>query len=274
MNAHLERVAGGWDAAVDGYEAYFVPRFAPWVSGAVGAVASGALPPGPILVPCCGTFPELDLLVEHFPDREIVGIDLSAGMVGRARRRVAGRPGVTVVEGDASTLDAGWTGGCGAVVSVFGLQQLPRPERAVRSWLAALGPGGMLSVVYWPDATESDGPFALMDAVVRRHVPPGDSAWEDELVPALHAQGAVIERDDHPSHPLSHPGAPAFFDAYTRSGPLRALAIARGDAFIAGLRREFLRDAPEGRWTHRPLARHIVARRTASKARGEASDSP
>ncbi|MBF8190239.1 hypothetical protein ITP53_31845 [Nonomuraea sp. K274] len=86
-----------WDEAADGYDAYFVPRFAPWVSGAVRAIAAGPLPPGPILVPCCGTFPELDALLAHFPGRELVGIDLSAGMVDRARRRAAGRPGVTVV---------------------------------------------------------------------------------------------------------------------------------------------------------------------------------
>ncbi|GGS65468.1 hypothetical protein GCM10010156_25500 [Planobispora rosea] len=262
VNDRLERIAAGWDGAAEGYDAYFVPRFAPWVTAAVQAVEIDDTRSGPVLVPCCGTFPELDALIELFPDREIVGIDLSAEMVRRARLRAGDRPGVTVVEGDASTLDPRWTGNCAAVVSVFGLQQLPRPEHAITSWLAALGPGGVLSVVYWPDVTESDGPFARMDAVVRRHVPAGDSAWEDELVPTLRAQGAVIERDDRPSHPMSHPDAPAFFDAYVRSGPLSALAIARGDTFVAGLRAEFLRGAPQGRWDHRPRARHIVARQS------------
>lgn len=55
------RLAQAWDEAAEGYEQYFVPRFAPWVADAVDAVA-GELPSGPILVPCCGTFPELPAL--------------------------------------------------------------------------------------------------------------------------------------------------------------------------------------------------------------------
>lgn len=257
----LARVARAWDEAADGYEAYFVPRFAPWVTAAVAAITAARVPEGPILVPCCGTFPELDTLIEHFPDREIIGIDLSVGMVRRARKRAARRPRVSVIEGDASTLDPHWSGRCGAVLSVFGLQQLPEPGLAIRSWVAALRPGGRLSVVFWPAASELDGPFALMAEVVRAHVPAADSSWENELVAAVTAHGAVVERDEWLSYPMSHADAPTFVDAYTRSGPLRALAIARGDSFIDQVREEFLRRAPAGEWSHRPRARLIVARR-------------
>jgi trans-aconitate methyltransferase len=265
----LARLARGWDEAADGYEAYFVPRFAPWVAAAVEAVAARAVPEGPVLVPCCGTFPELDALVQRLPDREMVGIDLSAGMVRRARRRAARRPKVRVVQGDASTLDSGWSAGCGAVVSVFGLQQLPDPEQAIGSWAAALRPGGRLAVAYWPDASEPDGPFALMKQVLSPHRPAGDSSWEARLVPALAAQNATVERDERPSYPMSHPDAATFFDAYTRSGPLRPLAIARGAPFVDRLRQEFLGHAPQGEWTHHPRARLIVAhRRSAGPSQG------
>ncbi|MEV4757108.1 class I SAM-dependent methyltransferase [Micromonospora sp. NPDC049559] len=257
----LARLAQGWDAAVDGYEAYYVPRFAPWVATAVRAITAETLPDGPVLVPCCGTFPELDALVAHFPEREIVGIDLSAGMVRRAGERTARHPRARVVRGDASTLDSRWSGGCAAVVSVFGLQQLPEPALAIRSWVAALRTGGRLSVVFWPDTTEVDGPFALLAELLRAHVPAGDDSWERRLVPAMTAQGAVVERDEQSSYPICHPDAATFFDAHTRSGPLRPLAIARGDAFVTRLREEFLRRAPAGRWQHRPRARHLVARR-------------
>src|SRR6185369_8144078 len=70
-----------------GYEQYFVPRFAPWVQAAVDAVHT--IPFGMVLVPCCGTFPELELLAPRFPDRRIVGIDLSAEMVRLANLRAA-----------------------------------------------------------------------------------------------------------------------------------------------------------------------------------------
>jgi trans-aconitate methyltransferase len=51
------------------------------------------------MVPCCGTFPEVELLIEHFPDREITGIDLSDGMVALARERTSVWPNVEVITG-------------------------------------------------------------------------------------------------------------------------------------------------------------------------------
>ncbi|MFI6596652.1 class I SAM-dependent methyltransferase [Nonomuraea sp. NPDC050536] len=250
----LTSIARGWDEAADGYEAYYVPRFAPWVEVAVRAIA-GALPDGPVLVPCCGTFPELDVLVEYAGDREIVGIDLSSGMVRLAGQRAARHPRVNVIQGDASTLDPAWTGRCAAVVSVFGLQQLPEPEHAIASWAAALRPGGRLSVVYWPGTTEHDGPFARLAALLDPH----DDSWESRLIPALTAQGALLDRDDHPSFPMTHPDAATFFDAHTRSGPLRPFATSRGEDFITHLRTTFLHHSPTGAWHHHPRARHLLA---------------
>ncbi|MDI5976537.1 class I SAM-dependent methyltransferase [Amycolatopsis magusensis] len=253
----MNDLARAWDEAAEGYEAYFVPRFAPWVRTAADALAP--LPDGPILVPCCGTLPELDALTEHFPGREITGIDLSAGMVRLAQARAAGNPLVTAVEGDAATLDPRWTGRCAAVVSVFGLQQLPEPDVALAAWAAALRPGGRLSVVYWPGAIEMEGPFAVMREALRPRVTPSDRSWEDRLVPAL--SEVELERDEFVTHPMTHPDAETVFEAYTRSGPLRPLVTARGEQFAQELREEFLRLAPAGEWTHRPGARLLVARR-------------
>ena len=252
------RVARGWDEAAEGYDAYFVPRFAPWVGAAVDAITDQVLPDGPILVPCCGTFPEVDLLIEHFPDRELVGIDLSAGMVRLARGRADGHQQVSVVQGDAATLDPQWSGRCGAVVSVFGLQQLPDPEQAVRSWLSVLRPGGRLSVVYWPAKTEDDGPFALMADVIRARVPSVDNPWEARLATAVVDAGGVVSRDEELSFPMTHADAATYFDSANRAGSLRALGIARGDEFMAELREEFVQRAPTGEWTHHPSARILV----------------
>jgi SAM-dependent methyltransferase len=257
----LER---SWDEAADGYEAYFVPRFAPWVAATTQPVADAALPDGPILVPCCGPFPELDGLIERFPERDIVGIDLSAGMLRRAQARAAGQPRVRLVHGDAATLDPAWTGHCAAVVSVFGLQQLPHPDAALRSWVGALRPGGLLSVTFWPDVTETDGPFALLDEVAGEPGPgePVSSELPDPpFGPVLTAAGATVLRDAARAYPITHPSAAAYFDAVTESGPLRALALRRGPAYIAELRERYLRQAPAGEWTHQPRAWHLLARR-------------
>jgi SAM-dependent methyltransferase len=247
-----DRLARGWDEAADGYEAYWVPRFAPWVDTAARAVVGEALPGGPVLVPCCGTFPELEPLTAALPRREIVGIDLSAGMVRLANGRAARYPHARAVQGDASTVDAG---SCAALVSVFGLQQLPQPDAAIGSWVAALRPGGVLSVVYWAGDTETDGPFALLFDVMRAHVPPPDRSWESRIAAAVTAHGGVVHRDASVAHPMSHADAATFLDAYTSSGPHRPLADA---PFFEAVRAEFLRRAPVGEWSHRPQARHLV----------------
>ncbi|MGH3383479.1 MAG: class I SAM-dependent methyltransferase [Nocardioidaceae bacterium] len=254
-------LARAWDEAAQEYEQYFVPRFAPWVETAVQASAESVLPSGPILVPCCGTFPELPGLVTGHPEREIVGIDLSAGMVRLARERATGWPTVRVVVGDAATLDPQWSSACAGVVSVFGLQQLPDPVAALGAWVAALRRGGRLSVVYWPSVVEEDGPFALLDRVLAGHRPPADDSWEGRIGDAVTAAGGTIERDEPPSFPMDHPDAETFWAAMTSGGPLRAMANARGDTFMQARRQEFLELAPSGRWRHRPQARWIVAGR-------------
>lgn len=246
----LERLARGWDEAADGYERFFVPRFRPWVEAAVAQL--GDLPPGPVLVPCCGTFPELDLLLDQFPNREIVGIDLSPGMVELARKHAAGHDLVSVLEGDASTLDPRWHRACGGVVSVFGLQQLPKPEEAISSWYDALRSEGRLSVVYWPSVTEEDGPFRLIKELLR----PGAADADPDLAGVL---GDAVDRDAELTFPITYDDAGSFFEAYAHSGPMRATANARGEAFVEQLRARFLAQAPDGEWTHRPAARLITA---------------
>lgn len=258
-------LARSWDEAAAGYEAYFVPRFAPWVAATIQPVADAAapgspaaLPDGPILVPCCGPFPELDVLLERFPERDIVGLDLSAGMLELAQTRAAGRPRVRLVQGDAASLDPAWTGRCAAIVSVFGLQQLPQPDAGLRSWVGALRPGGLLSVMLWPDVTELEGPFTLLDEVQGEPTPA--ELPELQLGLVLAAAGATVLRDEACVYPITHPSAAAYFDAVTESGPLRAVALRRGPAYIAQLREQYLRRAPSGEWTHHPRAWHLVAR--------------
>ena len=255
-------LARSWDEAADGYERYFVPRFAPWVDTAVRAVSDRSLPAGPVLVPCCGTFPELPALLADHPAREIVGIDLSAGMVKLARQRAADRADVRVIQGDAARLGPEWRATCAAIISVFGLQQLPDPEAAIGEWTAALRPGGWLSVVFWPSRNDEDGPFAAVDQVLEGHRPAGRAqAWEDQLAQVITATGAIVERDEDVAHPMEHPDAATYWTEATTGGSMRALAATRGEAFMDARREEFLRLAPSGPWRHRPRARWIVAHR-------------
>lgn len=258
------RLARNWDEAARGYERYFVPRFAPWVATAVGALRATPLPPGPILVPCCGTFPEFDLLAEAHPGRELVGVDLSAGMIAVARERAAGRPNVRLVTGDATALAHEWPGTAAAVVSVFGLQQLPDPVAATADWARALSPGGRLSVVYWPPLPETEGPFALVSEVVAEALGTEEGeprTWPGELAAAAVAGGLVVDRDEEVRHEIEHPDAEAYWTAVTVDGPQRGLMLSRGADFAAKTRAEYLRRAPAGPWRHRPAAGLIEAHR-------------
>jgi len=258
------RLARNWDEAARGYERYFVPRFAPWVATAVGALRDTPLPPGPILVPCCGTFPELDLLAEAHPGRELVGVDLSAGMIAVARERAAGRPHIRLVTGDATALARTWPGTAAAVVSVFGLQQLPDPVAATTDWARALSPGGRLSVVYWPPEPEAEGPFALMSDVVDGALGTGGDepvTWPGELAAAAVAGGLMVDRDAEVAHEIEHPDAEAYWTAVTVDGPKRGLMLSHCEDFAAKLRAEYLRRAPAGPWRHRPAAGFIEAHR-------------
>jgi hypothetical protein len=104
-----------------------------------------------------------------------------------------------------------------------------------------------LAVVFWPRVTEYDGPFARVAS----------------LLPARGAEidlaGVALDRDDYLSFEMTHADAATFIDAYVHSGPLRALAREKGDAFVEQLRADFLRDAPVGPISHRPRARLITA---------------
>ncbi|ALG15147.1 class I SAM-dependent methyltransferase [Kibdelosporangium phytohabitans] len=254
-------LARAWDEAAPRYEQYFVPRFTPWVASAVATIAGATLPAGPILVPCCGTFPELPALRNSHPRREIIGIDLSPEMVRWARQRATGLPRVRVVVGDATTLRPQWTNVAAGIVSVFGLQQLPDPASALADWIGTVRPGGRLSVMFWPSESETDGPFALLRRLLAGRRPPPDDAWQNRLGEVITAAGATVEREEYLTYPMHHPDAATFWTAITDGGSLRALSIMRGKTFMRALRQEFLDLAPPEPWHHSPRAQWIVAQR-------------
>ncbi|MGR7000411.1 class I SAM-dependent methyltransferase [Yinghuangia aomiensis] len=66
----------------------------------------------------------------------MVGTDISPGMVARAEQRAAQWPNARALVQDAAA--PAWSSACAAVVSVFGLQQLPAPDGAIATWARAL----------------------------------------------------------------------------------------------------------------------------------------
>lgn len=253
-------LAQAWSEAAAGYEQYFVPRFAPWIRHGVRAVAAVPLPAGSIVVPCCGTGWELQLLAAEWPERAIYGIDLAPEMVRWAQERTADCPHVQVAIGDASS-SADWPSSCAAVFSWFGLQQLPEPAAVLRQWVRRLQPGGVLSVMFWPAVPESEGPFAWLQQVLAQRRPPADRSWEQQLAAVVREAGAELQRDERVGLGMSHGSAVEFWEAMVQYGPLRSLALAREPEFVRAVRADFLQRAPSGAIRHEPQAHWLLVRR-------------
>lgn len=256
----------GYEAATEAHDEYFVLRFEPWLRGAIACLGSPSPLPtrGAIAVACCGPGRDLELLAGALPEREIVGVDSSAMMCARARRRCRRFANVRVEHAEPTRLSAHWGGQAGALLSCFGLQELDAPDEAIADWTRCLAPGGRLAVVFWPQETELDGPLSTLREILATEIQPRDGDWEPRLVEAIETAGARVFEDLVVAHAVQHPNAGVFFDAFAQSAPGRALALARGFDAIARLRASFVARMPEGPIRHEPAARRIVAERPAS----------
>ncbi|MEI9954688.1 MAG: class I SAM-dependent methyltransferase [Pseudomonadota bacterium] len=259
MTNHVELA---WDEAARGYDAYFSPRFAPYLATALGTLigrASDLPSPGCILVPCAGPGRELGPLARVFAERQIVASDLSGEMVKLARERNTHFPNVSVERDDATQLRPP-TSPVAALFSVFGLQLLPNPAATLASWLELLLPRGLATVVYWPRDTDDGGPFDTMHRLLSESSTV-DRTWEEKLEASAHAASARIREDVRIAFEMQHDDARSFWQALTRLGPLRGLALARGEAFIARLGTRFEAELSAGRLSHTPEARLVLFER-------------
>ena len=101
------------------------------------------LSPGDTVVDMgCGTGATLPALREAVgPEGVVVGVDLVAAMLRRARQRVAGNgwENVHLVQGDAARPPVG---SVDALVSTFAVGMFDDPGAAVRAWVRTVRPGG------------------------------------------------------------------------------------------------------------------------------------
>lgn len=178
-------------------------------------------------------------------------------MVNLARERARDLANVSVERADAMQLA---TPSVAALLSVFGLQLLPDPVAALRSWVSLLASGGIAAIMYWPRDAEASGPFASMRRLLRSQ---GvlDGSWEQELLPAAEAQGARVLAELPLVFELQYESARSLWHALTRLGPLRGLAMARGQALIDELGEQFAAELPSGPLSHTPEARLLLLER-------------
>ena len=251
-----------WDDAARGYDAYFSPRFAPYLATALGTLigrASDLPSQGGIVVPCTGPGRELGSLARAFAERQIVASDLSGEMVKLARERNERFPNVSVERDDATQLRPP-ASPVAALFSVFGLQLLPNPADTLAAWLELLQPKGLASVVYWPEKTDGGGPFDTMHHLLAESSTV-DRTWEAKLAASTLAASAHVREDVRIAFEIQHPDARTFWQALTQLGPLRGLALARGEAFVARLGTRFEAEFPPGPLIHSPEARLLLIER-------------
>ena len=106
-----------------------------------------------------GTGANLPYLRERVgPSGQVVGLDLTRGMLDVARDRIeaAGWRNVHVARADARTPPI--EGPVDAIVGSFVVGMFDEPGGVVAGWLDALGPGGRLALL---DAARSDHPLAV-----------------------------------------------------------------------------------------------------------------
>jgi SAM-dependent methyltransferase len=94
----------------------------------------------------------------------VLGVDLSARLVARARELAGGTPDLEFVTGDAQTYPFP-RGGVDVMLSRFGAVDFVDPAAAYRNFRDALRPGGRLALLAWHDAAANEiltVPFGIL----------------------------------------------------------------------------------------------------------------
>ena len=148
-----DRIAGRYDAWLSTFRLLGLDR---WRRRLIDALD---IAPGDEVVDlCCGTGENLVLLAAAVgPGGRVVGIDLSEGMLDRARTKVASArlDNVELSRGDVESFEVPRT--ASAVLLTFGLEMVPRYDDVVRRRARNLASGsrfGLLGVKFperWPD---------------------------------------------------------------------------------------------------------------------------
>ena len=143
---------------------------------------------GAVVDTSCGSGHMLAELAEKYaPGRELIGIDLSPGMVAIARKRLGAT--AAVYEGDMAHLPSEIAEGeCAAAISFFSLHHIAPDDLApcVAEWRRVLRSGGQLVLATW----EGEGAIdygGQSDIVTQRY-------REAELVAAVQVAGFTIDQ--------------------------------------------------------------------------------
>ena len=237
MDARLQRRIQryGWDLAADDYEALWQAQLA---DAQTALLAAAALRGGErVLDVACGTgLVSFAAANAVGPAGDVLGVDLSGGMVDAARQRAQQRgvSNAAFVRMDAERLalpDASFD----VVLCALGLMYMPEPEQALREMRRVLRPGGRLVVAVWGERACCGWAalFAIVDAEVTSEVCPlfFRLGQRDALARACAATPFERIAEQRIATTLVYPDADAACGAAFIGGPV-ALAWSRFDAAV------------------------------------------
>ena len=282
-------LAESWSSIANEYDAILVPRFRPWTLDALleldeytntkkDARFASIKSPMAICL-CCGPGQELLPIAKILgPSSKVLGTDLAQGMVDAARRRIEReinqehnyiyKECVTIKVGDAMKPPPG---PYDVIFSAFGLQQLPCPLTAVKSWLETLKSGGLCVFIYWPpDPPKLPGqescPFELWRDLVKHKLGTRDKdqeePWDTNLVNTISSVSGVFLADRYVTHDIEWKDGKDMFNGMSMAGPWHAMRLRRGDEFVDQLGEELIAMYPTATaLTHKFTARLIVVRK-------------
>ncbi|WFE21389.1 class I SAM-dependent methyltransferase [Solwaraspora sp. WMMD937] len=195
MTAVQDRINAYWTGRAPGYDAYVQrpERFAV-DQQAWSQVWAAALPPAPLDVLDVGTGTGQAAIVLAGLGHRVTGIDLSEGMLERARHHAAAMPGGPVIAyGDAVSPDFP-AASFDAVTSRYLMWTLREPQVAVANWVRLLRPGGTVAVVdstWFPDGLDnaSENFADHYDSTVRSALPLATAKSIDQTVAVLERAG-------------------------------------------------------------------------------------
>ncbi len=137
VGAMFDQISGVYDPMNLVISAFQEPR---WRRRAVAL--AGLKPGGRAIDIASGTGKvAADLHASAAPGGEVLGVDISPGMIGIARQRFAGRPGLAYVVGDAMALPADDDRFDAATIA-FGMRNLPDYTRGFSEMARVVRPGG------------------------------------------------------------------------------------------------------------------------------------
>jgi demethylmenaquinone methyltransferase/2-methoxy-6-polyprenyl-1,4-benzoquinol methylase len=166
VGAMFDRISGVYDPMNLVISAFQEPR---WRKRAVAF--TGLKPGGRGIDVATGTGKvAADLLAAVEPGGEVLGVDLSPGMIGVARERYEGRPGLTFVVGDALALPAE-NDRFDAATIAFGMRNLPDYTKGFAEMARVVRPGGKVVCL------EISRPRSRLARVMRW--------WFDRIVPLI-----------------------------------------------------------------------------------------